>query len=84
MRHIVYQPTNICSKKIEFDINQNNEVFNLVFHGGCSGNLKAISKLLEGEKAEKIIDLLNGNICGSRNTSCADQLTLALKESINV
>lgn len=48
MRHIVYQPTNICSKKIEFDINQNNEVFNLVFHGGCSGNLKAISKLLEG------------------------------------
>lgn len=84
MKHIAYQPNNICSNKIEFDISEDNKIFNLVFHGGCSGNLKALSKLLEGKQAEHIIKVLKGNICGNRQTSCADQLTIALQEAIYV
>ncbi len=82
MKHISYTPKGVCSKQIDFDLSDNFEIYNLTFTGGCNGNLKAISKLLEGKKADEIIPILEGNVCGVRNTSCADQLTKALKEAI--
>ena len=75
-----YITSNVCSKKIEFEIDENNLIHNVVFYGGCNGNLKAISKLVEGHPKDEIIKILEGNICGVRNTSCADQFAKALKE----
>lgn len=49
------------------------------FDGGCNGNLKAISKLVAGQKASDVADILEGNTCGLRSTSCADQLAKALR-----
>ena len=49
----------------------------------CNGNLKAISKLVEGKNASEISNLLRGNTCGPRPTSCADQLSIALMNAIN-
>ena len=73
-------PSNkVCSKKISFDI-EDNKIHNLEFIGGCPGNLLAISKLLEGQDIDKTIELLKGNQCGLRGTSCADQLTIALEK----
>lgn len=82
MKHVEYTPKNVCSKLISYDLTDDNKITNLHFVGGCNGNLKAISKLLEGFDAEKAIKILEGNTCGNRSTSCADQLTRALKENI--
>ena len=76
-----YKTKGVCSRQIHFDIDDNGIVHNVSFMGGCNGNLKAIGKLVEGMKAEKVIKILEGNTCGSRSTSCADQLAQALKEN---
>lgn len=72
-------PKGVCSKKISFKLDENHGVRDLKFEGGCQGNLKALGILLDGMDANKVIELLGGNICGKRETSCADQLTKALK-----
>lgn len=76
-----YRPKGVCSSEISFEI-VDGKMHDIVFIGGCNGNLKAISKILEGWKAEDVIDRLEGNTCGFRSTSCADQLTRAIKEAI--
>lgn len=78
----VYLTKGVCAKKIDFEIDDNGLVHNVRFTGGCNGNLKAIGKLVEGMEAKKVIEILEGNICGYKNTSCADQLAKALKERI--
>ncbi len=84
MKHFEYSPNPmVCCKKITFDVDEENRIHNLVFTGGCNGNLKAISKLCEGENAIRIISLLQGNTCGMRPTSCADQLTKAIEAFLN-
>ena len=84
MNHFEFEPSNIvCSTLISFDLDDDNRIHNLSFVRGCNGNLKAIGKLLEGEKAEVAIAKLEGNLCGTRNTSCADQLAIALKKALN-
>lgn len=80
MNHI-YKTKNTCSTKISFDKDENGIVTNISFTGGCNGNLKALSKVLEGWHADKIVEVLKGNTCGGRSTSCADQLAQALLES---
>ncbi len=71
-----------CSKQINFELDSENRVHDVVFFGGCNGNLKAIAKLVEGMEASKVIEILEGNLCGVKKTSCADQLAKALKERI--
>lgn len=82
MKHVEYKTQNTCARVISFDITDDNKLTNLQFHGGCNGNLKAISKLLEGFDAEKAVQILKGNTCGPRNTSCADQLTKAIEANL--
>ncbi|MBQ7646835.1 MAG: TIGR03905 family TSCPD domain-containing protein [Clostridia bacterium] len=75
-----FRTSGTCSQKIEFDIS-GGKVTNVVFTGGCNGNLKAISKLVNGMDADKINSILRGNTCGFRPTSCADQLAIAVMEA---
>lgn len=77
-----FRPKGVCAMQIEFEI-ENNIVTNVEFMGGCNGNLKAISKLVEGMPAEDIIKKLEGNTCGFKSTSCADQFALGLKQAIS-
>ncbi len=83
MKHIEFVPHGVCSRLISFDLSEDGRIHNLGFLGGCSGNLKAISKLVEGAEASKIAKILEGNQCGPRPTSCADQLSKALVQAIN-
>ena len=76
-----YKTKGTCCSVITFTL-ENSIVKNVTFTGGCNGNLKAISKLVEGMPAEKVISLLSGNTCGLKSTSCADQLTCAIKEAL--
>ncbi len=82
MRHISFSPKGVCSMKIDFDLDEENKLHNVAFVGGCNGNLKAIGKLVEGKDAAEIADILRGNICGMRPTSCADQFSKAIDEAI--
>ena len=75
-----YKTEMTCSKVISFDIDDN-IISNIVFYGGCNGNLKAIAKLVDGWTVEKIEQYLLGNTCGPRPTSCADQLAKAVREA---
>ena len=73
-----YVPEGVCSRKINFDI-VDGKLHNVRFTGGCPGNLIAISKLVEGKDAKEIAELLADNQCGARGTSCADQISKAIK-----
>ena len=74
-----YIPRGVCSTLIEFDI-EDNKVHNLKVTNGCNGNLKGISKLCENRYIDEVIKSLEGIKCGFKNTSCPDQISLALKE----
>lgn len=76
-----YEPQGICPMQISFDIDDENKITNIEFFGGCNGNLKAISKLVDGMTAEKINEMLKGNTCGRKPTSCADQLAKAVMQA---
>ena len=77
-----YNPKIVCARQITFDID-GDIITNIHFTGGCNGNLKAISKLLEGKSVDYIESKLLGNECGFKGTSCADQLAKAVREAYN-
>ena len=76
-----YRTKGTCSREISFDI-EDGIISDVKFEGGCNGNLKAISKLVNGKNAKEIAELLRGNTCGFKSTSCADQLSKAIEEAI--
>ena len=78
----VFTPKGVCAKQITFEL-EDGKIYNLKFVAGCNGNLKAIGKLLEGQDAKHAADILRGNECGNRGTSCADQLAIAIGEALN-
>ena len=80
--HYEYKAENVCPQIISFDID-GDIISNISFMGGCNGNLKAISKLVDGWTVDKIEEFLRGNICGPRQTSCADQLAVAVRKAYN-
>ena len=79
-KKITYYPKGVCSKMIEIEL-EGDVIKEVVFTGGCNGNLSGISKLIKGMKAEDVIETLEGTTCGFKNTSCPDQLSKALKEA---
>lgn len=75
-----FTPRGVCAKAIEVELD-GDVIESVAFHGGCDGNLKAISKLVRGMAVDEVCGLLEGNTCGPRSTSCADQLCHALREA---
>lgn len=73
-----YKTKGTCSVKIDFEV-EDNKLKNVVYYGGCNGNLKGISNLLEGMNIDDVIKKLEGVTCGMKRTSCPDQLAQALK-----
>ncbi len=75
-----YRTKGVCSMQINFDLDDD-VVTNVEFIGGCNGNLKAISKLVNGMTVDQIESYLKGNTCGYKPTSCADQLAIAVRQA---
>ena len=69
-----------CASVINFQI-EGEVIKNVKFVGGCNGNLKAISALVEGMKVSEIEEKLKGITCGWKNTSCSDQLSKAVRKA---
>ncbi|MCQ2154068.1 MAG: TIGR03905 family TSCPD domain-containing protein, partial [Bacteroidales bacterium] len=79
VRHITARPSNlVCSRQIDFDI-KDGCMHNLVYVGGCPGNLIALGRLVEGKKIQDVVSTLDGINCQGRGTSCSDQLSRILK-----
>ena len=75
-----YRTKGTCSQRIIFEI-EDNVLKNVQFLGGCNGNLKGISSLVEGMNVDEVIAKVEGIQCGFKSTSCPDQLAKALKEA---
>lgn len=76
-----YRPSGVCSKQYVTEL-ENGVIKSLTITGGCNGNLKGLSALLTGKKAEEMIPLLRGIKCGAKPTSCPDQISYALEEAL--
>lgn len=80
MRHTIV-PRGVCPMKVEFELD-GKVVTDVKFTGGCNGNLKAISALVDGMTVEQINQKLAGNTCGGKSSSCTDQLAIAVKKAM--
>ena len=76
-----YKTKGTCSQRILFEIEEG-KVKNVQYIGGCNGNLKGISSLVEGMDAKEVVARLRGTTCGMKPTSCPDQLARAIKEAL--
>lgn len=81
MKDYIYDTTGVCARKISFSL-EDGKLHNVRFMGGCPGNTAAIGKLLEGADAKATMELLRGNDCGGRGTSCADQLSKGIEKAL--
>ena len=77
-----YRTMGVCSRAISFELDDDKRVHNVMFLGGCNGNLKGIGQLVEGMNVDDVITRLEGTTCGMKRTSCPDQLAKALKEAL--
>ena len=75
---MIYKTSGTCATMISFDL-VDGKVHNVQFARGCDGNAKGLSALVEGQDAEDVIRRLEGITCGTKITSCPDQLAKALK-----
>ncbi len=82
MKEYTFIPAGVCARKITFSL-EGGRIYGLSFEGGCNGNLKAIGRLAEGQPAKRIADILRGNDCKGRGTSCADQLSKAIEKALS-
>ena len=78
VRTIVAQPEAVCCQAIELKL-FGDEISEVTFYGGCSGNLKGIASLCKGQKISDVQQRLQGITCGPKNTSCPDQFAQLLK-----
>ena len=78
MKEYTYRTSGTCSRAIYFCKTDDGKITNVRFEGGCDGNLKAISRLVDGMSAAEISGKLAGNLCKNKGTSCADQLAKAV------
>ena len=79
-KHIQYETIGTCSKMIDVTADENDIIQQVFFLGGCHGNLQGITQLIRGQHIDDVISKLNGIRCGSKATSCPDQLCRALEQ----
>ena len=75
-----YTPRGVCSRAIDSHLDAENEAGD-EYVGGSAGRVMGVSKLIVGRGGEDVAAALEGNTCGRRATSCADQLVKGLREA---
>ena len=79
---LTFYPQGVCSMMIEIEL-EGEIIKEVIFTGGCNGNLNGISKLIKGMNAREVIEKLEGTRCGMNETSCPDQLSKALRQALD-
>lgn len=75
-----YKPKGVCSREMLIEL-EGDTIKSVKIVGGCAGNSIGVSKLVEGMNIDEAIKRMKGIQCGSRGTSCPDQLARALEEA---
>ncbi|MBO7675737.1 MAG: TIGR03905 family TSCPD domain-containing protein [Atopobiaceae bacterium] len=82
MYEMDFRPRRVCPSNIHVAVSDDGSTIERVeFTGGCNGNTKAVALLVQGKPVDEVVELLAGNDCKGRGTSCADQLTIALRQA---
>ena len=74
-----YEPKGVCSREMIIEV-ENEIITSVQIVGGCAGNTKGVSVLVEGMNINDAIRKLRGIDCRVRGTSCPDQLAIALEK----
>lgn len=82
MRTILTDLTGVCPKKLMYKINDDNSITGITFFGGCNGNLKAISEILENYPANEIVNKFKHIECGKKGTSCIQELCKSIDKEL--
>lgn len=80
-KHIDYKTRGTCSRAIHVDV-EDGVITDCRFDGGCPGNTLGVATLVRGMAVTEAIERLRGIRCGTKPTSCPDQLSLALEEAL--
>lgn len=75
-----YYPQGTCSQMMEVELD-GDTIKEVVVTGGCNGNLQGICKLIKGMNVDEAISKLEGIKCGFKDTSCPDQMSIALRKA---
>ena len=76
---MIYKTKDVCCREIRVEVNDG-IITELEFVEGCNGNLKGLAALAVGREIGEVINNLGGIKCKHRDTSCPDQLAIALKD----
>jgi len=79
---ITFKPSGVCCREMILEVDDNNVITNVDFIGGCAGNLLGIKHLVIGQDAHEVADKLANVLCGGKTTSCPDQLSKAIRQSL--
>ncbi|MDB8789234.1 TIGR03905 family TSCPD domain-containing protein [Romboutsia sp. 1001216sp1] len=79
---ITFKPSGVCCREMNFEVDDNNVITNVEFIGGCPGNLIGLKQLVIGQNAFEVADKLANIPCGGKTTSCPDQLSKAIRQSL--
>lgn len=77
-----FKPQGVCSQEMIIELD-GDIIKKVKIIGGCAGNTVGVSRLIEGMKIDEAIKRLKGIPCGFKETSCPDQLSIALEEAKN-
>ncbi len=75
-----YQPSGVCSRLFRIEADNSGVILHVEVVGGCSGNLQGLCRLMVGRKADEVAAAIKGIQCGTKTTSCPDQMAKALME----
>lgn len=75
----LYKTQGTCSTFIDLEV-EDGILKNVSYIGGCNGNLQGLCRLVKGMRVEDVLSKLEGIRCGTKTTSCPDQLCKALRE----
>lgn len=75
-----YYPQGTCSQMMEVELD-GDTIKEVIVTGGCNGNLQGICTLIKGMNVDEAISKLQGIKCGFKETSCPDQLSIALRQA---
>ena len=76
-----YEPKGVCSYGMIIEV-EGDTIKKVTIEGGCAGNTVGVSRLVEGMTVEEAISRMKGIPCGTRSTSCPDQLAIALEQAL--
>ena len=73
-----YIPKQVCAQEMNLEIKEE-IIKDIKIIGGCPGSSVGMARLIVGMNIHEALKRLKGVPCGSKNTSCPDQLSLALE-----